>query len=376
MQTAFNLPAIINIVAIGQALILAAIYLARGKSIGTSGKFLIPLLLIFSFDLFHDMLVHTRLFYSFPHLLGTGSAFTYLKGPLIFFYVTAFLRPNQTYRPIQLLHLVPFVFKHFENWALYSQSRAEKIFFLDEYYQLLDSGGVMGPDLVSLYSILWHFHPLIYLALSLVLIRKQLRDPLPKKVLTPIRRVYMIIWIYLAIWIFNVSTYYLSGSVSWIHGYYWEFATSLNSLAILTLAYVGLKDAPPSLTKSGNKAVQKQSSAVFPLSEKLEHELRDKKAYLDTELSLPILAERLSTTTHQLSELLNQHLHTTFFDYINQFRVEEAKRLIISPESDRYTLEAIAKSSGFNSAASFYRAFKKFTDTTPKQFKKDHRSGK
>lgn len=366
-----NLASVINIIAIGQALVLATIYLSRGKSARHSSLFLVLLLLIFSFDLFHDMLIHTRLFYSFPTLLGFGSAFTYLKGPLILFYVLFYLNPDSRIKPLHALHLLPFLVKHVEKWPTYSQTHEEKIAFLDSYYQSLDLGQVMTPELVSWYGVIWHLHPFIYLMVSIWYIKKKLRGTFysRSKEQQQANRLMLIISVYLLIWLLNVISYYLSGSLSWIHQYYWEFATTTNSLAILALAYTGLKDAPPHLAGIRNQQ-RKASQPHEPLLQQLEQELLTNKAYLNPGLSLPMLASSLSTSTHHLSSALNNHLSTNFADHINQYRVEEAKRLISSPESMRYTLEAIAAAAGFNSAASFYRAFRKFTNQTPSEFKK------
>ncbi|MCE7992142.1 MAG: AraC family transcriptional regulator [Roseivirga sp.] len=367
-----NLASVINIIAIGQALVLAAIYINRGKLAGRSSPFLIVLLFIFSFDLFHDMLIHTRLFYSFPFLLGLGSAFTYVKGPLILFYVIFYLKPESKLKPVHLLHLLPFVIKQLEMWPTYSQTTAEKTAFLDSYYQSLDLGQVMTPDLVSWYGVMWHLHPFIYLVISIAIIRKQLsnQSSLRQKDQKQTKRLLIIICIYLTIWLFNVTTYYLSGSLPWLHQYYWEFATTASSLAILALAYTNLKDAPPHLAGLKSQPA-KTVRPPEPLLQQLKEELITNKAFLNPNLSLPMLAKALSTSTHHLSSALNHELNTNFPDHINRYRVEEAKRLISSAESARYTLEAIAEAAGFNSTASFYRAFRKFTGQTPNQFKKE-----
>lgn len=367
-----NLASVINIIAIGQALVLAAIYINRGKLAASSSAFLVILLCIFSFDLFHDMLIHTRLFYSFPFLLGLGSAFTYLKGPLILFYVIFYIKPESKFKPIHLLHLLPFVIKHLEMWPTYSQTTGEKTAFLDSYYQSLDLGQVMTPELVSWYGVMWHLHPFIYLLVSIAIIRKQLRNQpsLRPKEQKQTKRLLIIICIYLIIWLFNVTTYYLSGSLPWLHQYYWEFATTTSSFAILALAYTNLKDAPPHLAGLKNQPA-KTAYPHEPLLQQLKEELITNKAYLNPNLSLPMLADALFTSTHHLSAALNNHLNTNFPDHINHYRVAEAKRLISSSESNRYTLEAIAEASGFNSTASFYRAFRKFAGQTPNQFKKE-----
>jgi YesN/AraC family two-component response regulator len=105
-------------------------------------------------------------------------------------------------------------------------------------------------------------------------------------------------------------------------------------------------------------------------AQKLEEYLVIHKPYLNNELRLEDLAEMIGIPPHHLSQVLNEHLKSTFFDIINRQRVEEAQRLIASENS--LTLLEIAFKAGFNNKTSFTNAFKKFTGQTPLAFKKNH----
>lgn len=102
----------------------------------------------------------------------------------------------------------------------------------------------------------------------------------------------------------------------------------------------------------------------------LTHVMETKKPYLDSELNLVKLADMLSITPHQLSYSINSGLNGNFFQYINKYRVEMAKELLLSTEYESKTMLAIAFDSGFNSKTSFNTTFKKMTNQTPSQFKK------
>jgi AraC-like DNA-binding protein len=104
-------------------------------------------------------------------------------------------------------------------------------------------------------------------------------------------------------------------------------------------------------------------------SEKLIEYMRKEKPYLNPELTLTQLATEIDITSHHLSQIINEQFKLNFFEYINQFRVEEVKTRIKNPKFDNYSLLAIAFDSGFNSKSSFNRIFKKFTNQTPSQFK-------
>lgn len=91
--------------------------------------------------------------------------------------------------------------------------------------------------------------------------------------------------------------------------------------------------------------------------------------YLDRFLDLRMLSEKANITTHQLSQFLNEHLGTSFYDYINRHRIEAAKRHLIASNS---AILDIALEVGFNNKATFNKAFKKYTQITPTQFRKQN----
>jgi AraC-like DNA-binding protein len=92
------------------------------------------------------------------------------------------------------------------------------------------------------------------------------------------------------------------------------------------------------------------------------------KAYLNPELTLSELASKLGTNTSVLSAVINTGFSKNFNDFVNEYRVEEFKRKAAAPDSKHLTLLAIAFDCGFNSKATFNRAFKKVTDVSPKAF--------
>jgi len=100
---------------------------------------------------------------------------------------------------------------------------------------------------------------------------------------------------------------------------------------------------------------------------RIDRLMRREKPYLDAELSLPRLAELLRMPRNRLSQLLNESLDRKFTDFINEYRVEEAKRLLLG-SSDAGILD-IAFDAGFNSKATFNAVFKKSTGSTPTEFK-------
>ncbi len=101
---------------------------------------------------------------------------------------------------------------------------------------------------------------------------------------------------------------------------------------------------------------------------RLEELMVIEKIYLNPKVSQSVVAKKLNTNTAYLSKIINNQLSSNFSNYINQFRIDEAKKMILDNQQDVLSFEGIAQSVGFNSKSAFNNAFKKFTEKTPSQF--------
>lgn len=109
---------------------------------------------------------------------------------------------------------------------------------------------------------------------------------------------------------------------------------------------------------------------VAVLSVKLNELMAAEKIYLENELSLPMLAEKLGVSLHDASYLINKIAGENFYNFINRYRVEEAKRLLNSDQAKKLNMLGIAFESGFNSKTAFNTAFKKWVGITPSEYAK------
>jgi len=89
--------------------------------------------------------------------------------------------------------------------------------------------------------------------------------------------------------------------------------------------------------------------------------------YKDANISLKVLASKLNLSHHHLSQIINQNTGGSYYDLINSYRINEAKRLL---RETKMTIIDITYEVGFNSKSSFYSEFKKHSDLTPSQYKK------
>lgn len=116
--------------------------------------------------------------------------------------------------------------------------------------------------------------------------------------------------------------------------------------------------------KTTAKKIDSDEAAV--LSQKLESIMNEKGLYKNPNLTLQDLANEINISSHQLSQLLNNNLGKNFTSFVNEFRIKEACKIILS--NDKFTLEAIGYDVGFNSKSTFFAAFKKHTGKTPSNY--------
>ena len=163
----------------------------------------------------------------------------------------------------------------------------------------------------------------------------------------------------------------------------WNFIWILVSVLFYIMGYKGIRQpaiftgivAEAVTTKTEPKRKYEKSTLTDEMAgkyfEKLLEYMNSSKAYLEQDLTLPLLATRLSISSHHLSQVINEKRSQNFFEFINSYRIEEAKRLLTDPENSVFNISTIAFDAGFNTLSSFNSVFKKFTKQTPSQFRND-----
>jgi AraC-like DNA-binding protein len=102
--------------------------------------------------------------------------------------------------------------------------------------------------------------------------------------------------------------------------------------------------------------------------EKLEKFMVDHSPFKNPKVSLSELASQIQIPSHLLSKIINDHYHQNFFDFINHYRIEEFKKMVIDPKNQNLTFLGLAYEVGFNSKTAFNRSFKKITNQTPREY--------
>lgn len=97
----------------------------------------------------------------------------------------------------------------------------------------------------------------------------------------------------------------------------------------------------------------------------------DDELYFESDLTLSKLSDLLGESTQKISSIINQYAKRNFNDFINYYRVQGAKKMLLDPDNEKFTISSIAFDTGFGSLSSFNSAFKKFEGITPSNFRKN-----
>ncbi|MDC8002491.1 helix-turn-helix domain-containing protein [Aureisphaera galaxeae] len=294
--------------------------------------------------------------------LNNGNLF--LFGPLFYFFIRAAKTGIIPHRPVFILHIIPFLLIKTGTLVLGPNNLGEEllppVFFLGLNYALT-------------------LHGTIYALLSLLVVIRNRKSHLSS----------------LDAWVFWLSIIYACGWVFSFVARPFELVSNTVSSTMWAIAYITLGGMIYVVSVklmiyrvgTGNRESEGFDSADFSLEKEskyshsslkpeeitrltasLQNALLKEQLYLDPDLNRAKLAARINVSPHTLSQLLNNHLKTSFSEYINELRLEEAKRKLVDPSYGNYTILSIAFESGFSSKSSFQRLFKKFVGKTPSEY--------
>ena len=97
------------------------------------------------------------------------------------------------------------------------------------------------------------------------------------------------------------------------------------------------------------------------------HWKKTEEIYTDPDLTLPLLAERISWSANNLSQIINDSTHQNFYDFINNYRIKKVINDLQAAGKIQLSILEISMEAGFNSKATFNKVFKRITGTTPSQ---------
>jgi len=111
-------------------------------------------------------------------------------------------------------------------------------------------------------------------------------------------------------------------------------------------------------------------SLSMELKDNLIALLENEKIYKENDINLEILAERLNTTRHNASQVINEHFDLNFHELINKYRINEAKNIFDLDYQKNLNIIDVAYEVGYNNKVTFNKAFKKDTNLTPSEYQR------
>lgn len=325
-------------------------------------------------------LFSNKLFRDFHLLSASFISLLLLHGPFLVLYISALIDQKFRFTRKKFLHFSPFIlFNLYILVASFLPGIAEGI-RLDHV-----ENEHATPLLFNLFLVLTVLSGPFYFVLSIQLFKRSdinifnnfsSYENVNLQWLRKLVYTFGVIWTVLMIF---ATVHHVFQMFSWIfctHG-----LTLSLSVFIILIGYYGLKQKeifiqyPDRKTEYVTEPKTKYAGVVLkgPDTEKYVSKLKNfmstEKPYLEAELSLPELANKLDIPSHHLSRVINEQFGVNFFDFVNQYRVEEVKSRINNPEYENLSLLGIAFDCGFNTKSAFNRVFKKMTGFTPSEFK-------
>lgn len=178
--------------------------------------------------------------------------------------------------------------------------------------------------------------------------------------------------IVLAILVIDLVIYTTSISIDYFYFtrfYYYPFFIG-TAILIYWFGISSIIRADQRVLHVKRKLPESERIQLEELAKKLQLIMEEDKAFKDSTLTLTSLADQLTIKPYLLTKVLNDVLHKSFTDYVNEYRVSEVDRLVNDPVNDKFTLLSIAFDSGFNSKSSFNRAVKKHLGLAPNELKR------
>lgn len=313
-------------------------------------------------------------------------------GPILFFYIQSLLNPSFRLNRKQFLHLIPGFLYVVYIFCIFIY---DKYIYGKPYFY----ANGMDKDFDSWYQYLGFISMLIYLILSIKYysnyrklivqitsnadailfdwIRKYLFAFLTMILLKILSEIFFAIfpeytnyvggwWFYL---LYSLILYYIA-----ITGFSNSVKTTIGfEMSVFDSKPVFLLDENRNTNFDIiNIEYQEIKAEISPEIEvwktKIETIIQSEKLYQNPELSLTELAKKLETNASVISKTINQGFQMNFNDCINNYRIEAVKNSFAIGEHKKSTLIGIAYDCGFNSKATFNRAFKKNTGYTPKEY--------
>ncbi len=371
----FNPRSLVVFICILQGAIFAALLLIRYFKLKKSADFwLAALLLLLCSSLITPLIGFANVYDRNQWLTFFPFGITYGYSVCLWFYVLTLTNAARKFGRKDWLLSTPSIVYVLFRLTLFAQNLEFKFWFNDNYYQPF-----VNP-FVAVTEFIWN---LGFLYFSIKHYRKY-RAWLDENYsdTEKIKFDWLRNFLYIFTFIFILGAIFdFTGSfifpLSYIQIFYFEFVLALATYYLAIAGYLRSQTIELHFTEAESEKIEiaaeekKRLLAANDL-EKLKTKLRNlmetEKPFLDSQLTLGALAKQIGVNTTVLSYTVNNGFNLNFNDFVNEYRIAEVKSKLNGGAAEKDNLLGIALESGFNSKATFNRAFKKFTGVSPKEF--------
>jgi AraC-like DNA-binding protein len=355
-----------------QGLLLALALVVSGRGNRFASRTLAALILCVSVFVCGAVLRTSAYIFALPHLAWVHDPFPFACGPLLYLYLRAITSGRRRLARRDLAHFVPFALCTLYLLPSFFQSTDAKLSALAVEYTRPTLGGWYY---VRSALVVTHF--LAYLVVVIRMLWRYTRRVKAEGAAAADRaalaQIRFLVAACVCIWLAAVLRFALDQTARTN-----LLVPLLVSGVVYGLGYMNMSgraaEADESEAKGEPAPTKYERSTLTP--ERAERYLKrlldvmeSERPYTDGDLTLQKLAERLAIPAQHLSQTVNGRLNQTFSDFVNSYRVEEAKRKLTDPRLKHYSVLAIAEDVGFNSKSSFNAVFKKHTGMTPSEFR-------
>jgi AraC-like DNA-binding protein len=366
-----------------QCLFLAVVFGRADRGKRRANRILALFFVVLPLATMDGILYRTGFYRSAPFLIGLEPAFRLLMGPVLFLYVETLVDPSIPIRKSFALHLGGALLLMPLCLPFYLEDPVYKMLFVEVWlrngrYTAAEYFGRFWYE-IAIELQLWTY--LVAVWLKVHRYETMIRDTyssIESITLAWMRKVLVAFALALAagsasyVLFFLVITFrrmYLFAPLATVFSAYYISYKAFHEPDVFLVAKPAMgPDRPGELRRKYEKSGISEEEGDI-LLDRLDKVVRAQRPYADADLTLPKLAALLRTSPHRLSQLLNQRLGTSFYDYVNRLRVEEVKRCLEASRKMEKSVLDIALECGFNSKSAFNRIFKQHTSLSPTQFR-------
>ena len=364
--------------------ILLSAFLFSIKVNKISNRLLGLLTMFWSFILIQFSFEMQGIMDEFPHLFRTISTLIFTLFPLQYLYVKYLLYDLKKFRKADLWHFAPAIINILIALDFYFLSGPEKLEWIRNKSTFYNIAEIVGNEVIAAQGIVYS----ILIFVRLAKYKKEIENYESNVAETILFALYRSSILILISWIIGAIAVNLELFDIPVDGNLFIYVYLIIVLVIYITSYVAIKTPEVfKLDESTMNVVLLKSHHVAkeipdpdiktieeykPEVETFDHELNslmeNDKPYLEPDLNLLQLADKVKLSRNQLSYIINQQHQMNFNEFVNSYRIEEVKRLMLDPANKHLKLISLAYDAGFNSKASFNRIFKQMTDMTPSQY--------